>query len=103
LAMSFNRENVTWQSADGTWSMAFYVVAWVDPEGDEEWDVEYDYSQFETWNHVRGVSDPDAAYKIVTAGMANPGGTTVVPYTGNQQECDRYDAMFRAALARRTA
>ena len=98
--MSFNRENVTWQSADGTWSMAFYVVAWVDEDGDEEWDVEYDYASFQTWNHVRGASSPDVAYKIVTAGMANPGGSTVLPYVGNEAECNRYDQMLRDALAR---
>ena len=101
--MSFNRENVTWQSADGTWSTAFYVVAWVDEDGDEEWDVEYDYSSFQTWNFAGRASTADAAYRMATRNMANPGGTTVVPYTGNQQECNRYDAMFRAALARRTA
>jgi hypothetical protein len=101
--MSFNRENVTWQSADGTWSTAFYVVAWVDPDGDEEWDVEYDYSCFETWPVAGRASTADEAYRVATLNICNPGGTSVVPYTENQQECDRYDAMLRDALARVSA
>lgn len=38
--MSFNRENIVWESADGTWSRGFYEVVW-QGEGDPEWDVEY--------------------------------------------------------------
>lgn len=101
--MSFNRENVTWQSADGTWSMAFYVVAWVDEDGDEEWDVEYDYSKFQSWAYATGCASEDAAYKKATASTANPGGTTVVPYADNYAECERYNQMLREALARVTA
>lgn len=43
--MSFNRENVIWQSADGSWNRGFFAV---DKRfgDDEEWDVEYDYSTF---------------------------------------------------------
>ncbi len=98
--MSFNRENVTWQSADGTWNMAFYNVAWVDPDGDEEWDVEYDYSSFQTWAYATGCVSADAAYEKATAHTSNPGGTTVVPYAGNYSECERYSQMLRDALAR---
>lgn len=101
--MSFNRENVTWQSADGTWNMAFYVVAWVDEDGDEEWDVEYDYSRFQSWGYAIGASDPDSAYRIATASMANPGGSWVVPYADNYSECERYSQMLRDAIARVTA
>lgn len=38
--MSVNRENVIWQSADGTWNRGFYAYdTWGE---DHEWDVEYD-------------------------------------------------------------
>ena len=43
---SFNRENVSWQSPNGTWNLGFFEVVW---EGDEdpEWEVEYDFDHFE--------------------------------------------------------
>lgn len=47
--MSFHRENVVWQSADGTWNRGLYTAHeqfWVD-NVDPEWDVDYDYSSFE--------------------------------------------------------
>jgi hypothetical protein len=37
---------------------------------------------------------------MATRNMANPGGTTVVPYIGNHSECERYSQMLRDALAR---
>ena len=97
--MSFNRENVTWQNADGTWSMAFYVVTWIDPEGDPEWDVEYAFDSFEPYGYAQGCASPDAAWAVATRNRANPGGTTVVPYAGNYSECERYSQMLRNAQA----
>ena len=98
--MSFNRENVTWQNADGTWNMAFYVVAWVDEDGDEEWDVEYNYDCFYSYDLATKAIDPDEAYRIATARTSNPGGSYVVPREGNEEECDRYDRMLLEALGR---
>ncbi len=98
--MSFNRENVTWQNANGTWNMAFYVVAWVDPEGDEEWDVEYDYTRFEPYGYALRQETPDKAYAVATRDRANPGGTYEVPYSGNYSECERYSQMLRDAISR---
>lgn len=50
--MSFNRENVAWQSQDGTWNLGFYHVlerfGYSDDEDyDPEWDVDYDYENFD--------------------------------------------------------
>lgn len=88
--MSFNRENVTWQSEDGTWSMGFYRVAWVDDEGDEEWDVEYDHSRFESVSS--GHATPDAAYDAWQG--ANPGGTTIYKWSDeNREAIERFDRM----------
>ncbi len=68
--MSFCRENVCWQSEDGTWSLGFFRVAWVDYDGDPEWDVEYDFESFE-WLTV-GHRSSDAANQAWDG--ANPGG-----------------------------
>lgn len=98
--MSFNRENVTWQNADGTWNMAFYQVAWEgrEDEGfDPEWDVEYDYSKFESYGYALRCPSEDAAYAEATSKRPNPGGSYVVPYLGNEEECAKYDRMLEAA------
>jgi hypothetical protein len=99
--MSFNRENVTWQNADGTWNMAFYVVAWeaTEEEGDPEWDVEYDYARFEPYDFARNCASPEEAYEVATKGRANPGGTWVVSYANHYSECEQFSQMLRDALA----
>lgn len=88
--MSFNRDNVVWQSSDGTWNRGFYWVSWVDSEGDPEWDVEYDYSRLE-WVST-GHSTEEAARTSWDG--ANPGGYTIlVPSDGPDVKaaCDRLD------------
>lgn len=49
--MSFNRENVTWKTANGTWRKGFYTVIETgdpfDEDHDPEWDVDYDFDSFE--------------------------------------------------------
>lgn len=100
--MSFNRENVTWQNADGTWNMAFYLVTWegLEDEGyDPEWDVEYDYSKFESYGYARRCATEDAAYEEATRNRPNPSGSYVVPRPGNEAECERYDAMLETAIS----
>lgn len=87
--MSFNRENVIWQSKDGTWSRGFYTVAWVDDEGDPEWDVEYDYGSFE-WVST-GHPDVQAAHQAWNG--ANPGGYTMYPWEANSTACMELDEM----------
>lgn len=101
--MSCNRENVTWQSADGTWSIGFfefdYTGDFSDDDFDEEWDVEYRHDRF--WFLSQGNRTPDAAYEAYTRYNANPGGTTEVCWRGNEEECRRYDAMAEDAKARK--
>ena len=101
--MSFNRENVTWQSKDGTWNMAFFRVSWVgrEEEGyDPEWDVEYDYERFDVAIFATRKSSPDEAYQYVTSKTSNPGGGWVVSRQMNPEQCDKYDAMLDEALRR---
>lgn len=73
--MSFNRENIVWQSADGTWSRGFYeVFENFDAEDfDPEWDVEYG-ADFE-WL-ASGLPTEEAALEAWDG--ANPGGHHVV-------------------------
>lgn len=102
--MSVNRENVTWQAKDGTWSIGFFdFYATGDPmseDWDFEWDVEYDFSKFNWTSH--GHPTEEAAYEAWDG--ANPGGTSICPRFGpdaNEHtvaQCDHYDQ-----LAGRTA
>jgi hypothetical protein len=74
--MSFNRENVVFQSADGTWSRCFYAVFDSprhddDDDFDPEWDVDYDFGEFR-WASV-GHRTSDDAYASWEG--ANPGGS----------------------------
>jgi len=85
--MSFNRENVTWQSEDGTWSIGFWEVLWTGE--DPEWDVEYG-SRF-GWAST-GHPTAEAARDAWTG--ANPGGGGVTPFCeAFAEECRRYDAL----------
>jgi len=85
--MSFNRENVIWQSPDGTWSRGFYEVVWTDPEGDPEWDVEYG-SDFE-WVST-GHPTEEAAHDSWDG--SNPGGSWTQTYSPESaSECARLD------------
>ena len=101
--MSFNRENVTWQSKDGKWNMAFFAVTWVGSEADgydPEWDVEYDYKTFNPYAYAKSQPTPDDAFDIATARTCNPGGTWVISYQVNAEECDQYDKMLDTAIAK---
>ena len=94
--MSVNRENVTWQSQNGTWNIGFYTV--IEPsfdsrgeDYDREWDVDYDFDTFwwaSTGHHSAAAAD--ASWR-----GANPGTGTTVPYKGNAAECNRYDEMVK--------
>jgi hypothetical protein len=85
--MSFNRENVIWESEDGSWNRGFFYVRWTGD--DPEWDVEYDFDAFE-WVST-GHPDERAAHASWQG--ANPGGGYVVSYEGNEDECAQYDEM----------
>jgi hypothetical protein len=73
--MSVNRENVVWQSADGTWSIGVFDF-WQTGE-DHEWDVEYDRNSFMflSTGHATDENAMDAW------DGANPGGHSVYAFT----------------------
>lgn len=99
--MSFNRENITWESADGTWNLAFFRTTWVGSEADgfdPEWDVEYDYSEFDLYVYVTKQPTPEAAWEEMRKRTSNPGGTNLVSRAMNRAACEKYDAMLAAAL-----
>jgi hypothetical protein len=94
--MSFNRENVTWQGQDGRWSLGFYRVIEgnvFDEDYDPEWDVDYDYSSFE-WVRT-GFRTAEAAE--LSYDGANPGGTTIIEFAGNEARVAELDSMAKAA------
>lgn len=74
--MSKNRENVVWQSADGTWGRGFFETYatkdWGDDDYDDEWDVDYNYDSFE-WVSV---GHPTEEAACASWDGANPGGVT---------------------------
>lgn len=102
--MSVNRENVVWQSEDGTWSRGFYDfydTKDYDDEGyDYEWDVDYEYDSF------RWVSCGHATKEQARASWdgANPGGSATVAYgdtsPGGEMLAPKFDEMAVACAAR---
>lgn len=96
--MSLHRENVIWQSADGTWSRGFYTTYPTgDPSSedyDREWDVDYNYDEF--WWASTGHPNVEAAERSWRG--ANPGGHEQVPYTPENialvEECDDLAAIL---------
>lgn len=98
--MSFHRENVIWQSPDGTWNLAFYRAheCWSsDEDYDPEWDVEYDYSSF-SWLS-RGHVSMDAARQSWNG--ANPGCSTEAREASRVKELESIaDAYTQARHAR---
>lgn len=91
--MSFNRENVIWESKNGSWNRGFYTAREIgDPfseDFDSEWDVEYDYSSFEwvSTGHMTKKQADDSWRG------ANPGTMDVSPYKGNATDNKQYDLM----------
>ena len=99
--MSFNRENVVWQSQDGTWNLGFYRVlerfGYSDDEDyDPEWDVDYDYENFE-WLST-GHPSLDAA-RAEWKG-ANPGMMVVASGEDRVAELDAMAERFKTRRAR---
>ena len=92
--MSVNRENVIWQSADGSWSRAFYEF-WPVGEDDEDWDYEWDVEYGSDFNWVSsGWATEEAAHDSWTG--ANPGGSETVAYSAETAAlCEALDAKAR--------
>ncbi len=78
--MSKNRENVIWQSADGTWSRGFYedypTKSYDDEDYDDEWDVEYNYDSF-SWVSVGHLTEQGA---VASWDGTNPGSSVVYAF-----------------------
>jgi len=91
--MSVNRDNITWQSKDGSWSIGFYTFYNTGDTNDEdydfEWDVDYDQSSF--WWCRTGFKTPEAAMAAYCYNNANPGSTTIMKYAGNAKEAKEWD------------
>lgn len=88
--MSKNREHVIWESKDGSWNIGFYQF--VQTGEDEEWDVEYIYSEF-FWART-GFKTSDLARRAWTG--ANPGADyTINDYSTSAGACDEYDEMVK--------
>jgi len=93
------RENVIWQSADGTWNRGFYAY-WQtntdDEDRDEEWDVDYSWDEF-NWVRTGLASEQDAveAWRGV-----NPGMREVLPWSERaSKQCAELDTLAVACLA----
>jgi hypothetical protein len=102
--MSKNRENVVWQSEDGTWGRGFYSFYSTgdpsDEDYDDEWDVEYDQDSF-NWVSVGHATEEEAERAW---NGANPGGQSTYPF-GSSAWADeapiapRFDEMAVACAA----
>lgn len=97
--VSCNRENVVWQSADGTWSRGFFEF-WAVNQDDEDWDFEWDVEYGSDFHWVStGHATMDDAYRSWTG--ANPGGCWDLSYRPETaDECARYDAKAAACKAK---
>lgn len=95
--MGVNRENVVWQSEDGTWNRAFWDFYPVNQD-DEDWDYEWDVEYTDEFNWVStGHTTLEAALASWTG--SNPYGHDEVAYTPETAaRCTRLDAKARAFL-----
>lgn len=91
--MSFNRESITWQAKDGTWSIGFFRATVIGD--DPEWDVDYDYRTF-SWVST-GHPTEEAARDSWNG--PNPGCFETV-YELTDKAYDRLDAMVKACKER---
>lgn len=96
--MSCNRENVTWQSKDGTWNRAFWSYYSVN-EDDEDWDYEWDVEYEDYFNWVStGHATQESAYQSWDG--ANPGGSHIYTYDKDPTHCDKLDALAADCVRR---
>lgn len=99
--MGLHRENITWQSKDGTWSLGFWDFYYVNRDSDDfdpEWDVEYT----DTFNWV---STGHPTYESAEDSWkdANPGGGEMLAYSADApSENDRLDALAKDFLAQKS-
>lgn len=102
--MSYNWDNVTWQSKDRSWnrgffkriSMADHPGAWEDPDAgyDPEWDDDFDHSHFALVN--TGFATEEEANDS-SGPCGNPGWSTSMKYWGNAKACQALDKLAAKA------
>ncbi|KDN85705.1 hypothetical protein [Kitasatospora cheerisanensis] len=105
MMMSRTRENVTWQSKDGSWNIGFYAFTghWEYGDGnhdefDPEWDVDYHKDEF--WFLSTGHPNPEAAYEAYCAEEPNPGYTMILAWTAeNASRIEELEAIAAAFAA----
>ncbi len=99
--MSCNRENDTWQSADGTWNIGFYEFWDEGDPSDDDWDYEWDVEYGENFHWIStGHATPDEAYASYTRSHANPGGTCITEFTpANEKQVAAFEAKAAEAKA----
>lgn len=90
--MSLTRQNVTWESADGTWSRASFYVTYCESDPD---DVEYDYTRFD-WASIGHGTEQEAtrSWEGINAG----GGWFEQHSPSSADQCAEYDRMARQWL-----
>lgn len=87
--MSKNRENVVWQSKNGSWNIGFYEVienasSWNDEDHDDEWDVEYNENSFALL--LQNHSTAESVVEAADSRWGNPGSHTIYAYTTHLQK-----------------
>lgn len=99
--MSYNWENIKWQSKNGLWSIGFFerepMVSSFnqDDDYDSEWEDDFDRSKF-SFASV-GHATPESADNSWKG--ANPGSSTSIPYSKkNAEEISEYEDMAKAYL-----
>lgn len=95
--MSYNWENVVWESKDGLWNVGFFERisggSYDDDEYDSEWDDEFNLSAFCFASRCHNTSD--AASRAWDG--ANPGGTYEVKYSrATAKDIEEYNNMAKA-------
>jgi hypothetical protein len=95
--MSWNRENVMWESPNGSWNRGYWAIDYIDPNGDPEWDVEYSYNRFEEWH--TGLASLDAANRI----DRGQGGHAVAFTPENAEYIERLEKALANSAQRRRA
>jgi hypothetical protein len=91
ITMSVNRENIVWQSKNGTWSRAFYEF-WKVNTGSEDFDYEWDVEYGEEFNWV-STSHPSYESALDAWNGANAGCHEMLEYSEkNATQCEQLDA-----------
>lgn len=90
--MSLNRENIIWQSADGTYRRGFYDFTYVGDPSDEDFDHEWDVEYFNYFNWVsKKFSTFNQAHDAWTG--PNPGTYSTITHKEDPEAVAELDQM----------